>query len=45
MGLDLVREVADQLGGRVETASVPGRGASFTLHLPAQKTGRRRSAA
>jgi len=44
MGLDLVREVADDLGGRVETASVPGRGASFTLRLPAVR-GRRRSAA
>ena len=41
LGLDLVREIADQLGGRIETASVPGRGASFTLCLPVQKGGRR----
>jgi two-component system chemotaxis sensor kinase CheA len=47
MGLDLVRDVAESLGGRVETASVPDRGASFTLRLPAggERQGRLRGAA
>jgi chemotaxis protein histidine kinase CheA len=36
LGLDLVRDAAERLGGRVETASSPGRGASFTLVLPAE---------
>jgi chemotaxis protein histidine kinase CheA len=44
MGLDLVRDAIERLGGRIETASTPGRGAAFTLFLPAAPEKRRRQA-
>ncbi len=35
MGMDIVRRVVvDQLGGELLLATVPGRGATFTLHVP-----------
>jgi chemosensory pili system protein ChpA (sensor histidine kinase/response regulator) len=34
VGMDVVRSEARALGGRVEVASEPGRGATFTIHLP-----------
>jgi signal transduction histidine kinase/AraC-like DNA-binding protein len=35
IGLALVRELAELHGGRVGVESMPGQGASFSLHLPA----------
>ncbi|MFC5551581.1 Hpt domain-containing protein [Massilia aerilata] len=34
VGMDVVRSEARALGGRVEVASEPGRGATFSIHLP-----------
>jgi chemosensory pili system protein ChpA (sensor histidine kinase/response regulator) len=34
VGMDVVRSEARALGGRVEVASEPGKGAAFTIHLP-----------
>ena len=34
VGMDVVRSNIEQLGGRVEIASVPGEGTSFTMILP-----------
>ncbi len=34
LGLSIVRVIARAHGGEVEVASLPGQGASFTLHLP-----------
>jgi signal transduction histidine kinase len=34
LGLSLVRRIMQELGGRVSVVSEPGRGSSFTLHLP-----------
>jgi chemosensory pili system protein ChpA (sensor histidine kinase/response regulator) len=34
VGMDVVRSEAQALGGRVAIASEPGKGASFTIHLP-----------
>jgi chemosensory pili system protein ChpA (sensor histidine kinase/response regulator) len=34
VGMDVVRSEATGLGGRVEIASEPGKGAQFTIHLP-----------
>ena len=34
VGLDVVRSEIAALGGRVDVASEPGRGVSFTIHLP-----------
>lgn len=35
VGMDIVRRRVHELGGRIEVASTPGRGATFTLLLPA----------
>jgi signal transduction histidine kinase len=35
LGLALVRRVVEDHGGRVDVTSVPGKGTTFTLHLPA----------
>ena len=34
LGLHIVRDIINRLGGRVSVASAPGKGASFTLDLP-----------
>ena len=34
LGLPSVRRIAQAHGGRVEVGSEPGRGSTFTLHLP-----------
>ncbi len=34
VGMDVVRTEVDAIGGRIETASAPGKGASFRLVLP-----------
>jgi signal transduction histidine kinase len=36
LGLFIARSIAEAHGGSVEVRSVPGEGATFTLHLPAQ---------
>jgi signal transduction histidine kinase len=35
LGLAIARRIAEEHGGRLEVASAPGRGATFTLTLPA----------
>ncbi len=39
LGLPLARSIAEAMGGRITVASLPGKGASFTLHLRAAATG------
>ena len=41
LGLSLVRHAAERSGGRVEAASMPGSGSTFTLTLPRALGGRR----
>ena len=36
LGLAIVKSLAEAHGGRIEVASVPGEGTSFTVFLPAQ---------
>ena len=44
LGLPLVRHVAEAHGGDVSVESVPGRGSTFTLRLPAARPPRKRPA-
>ncbi len=37
LGLSLVKEITEALGGRLTVLSRPGEGSSFTLHLPVAK--------
>ncbi len=37
LGLSLAARIAEAMGGRITVKSAPGKGASFTLHLPAIK--------
>lgn len=37
LGLSLVKEITEALGGRLTVMSRPGEGSSFTLHLPVAK--------
>ncbi|MDY0340108.1 MAG: ATP-binding protein, partial [Coriobacteriia bacterium] len=39
LGLTIVHRIIDQHGGRIEVASTPGQGTSFTVVLPAEGTG------
>lgn len=39
LGLTIVHRIIDQHGGRIETASTPGQGTTFTVVLPAEGTG------
>ncbi|WP_448189544.1 ATP-binding protein [Azospirillum sp. sgz301742] len=38
MGLAIVRKMADRLGGRIEVASAPGAGSTFSVFLPTMIT-------
>ena len=37
LGLPLVKEIVERHGGRVTLESEPGRGSTFTIHIPLQK--------
>lgn len=37
LGLNLAARIAEAMGGRITVKSAPGKGSSFTLHLPAMK--------
>jgi signal transduction histidine kinase len=39
LGLSLVKDIIEAHGGRISVASEPGRGSTFTLHLPAYVNG------
>lgn len=39
LGLNLAARIAEAMGGRITVKSAPGKGSSFTLHLPAMKVG------
>lgn len=34
LGLGIARKFAQQMGGRIDVKSAPGKGAAFTIHLP-----------
>jgi two-component system sensor histidine kinase HydH len=38
LGLALVQQIATEHGGRVECDSSPGKGTTFTIFLPTEKT-------
>jgi signal transduction histidine kinase len=37
LGLPLAKKIAEAMGGRLSVQSVPGKGSSFTIHLPAKE--------
>lgn len=37
LGLSIVKHLTEQLGGRIEVASVEGEGTTFSIHLPKTK--------
>jgi len=37
IGLYLAKENLQQIGGRIEVASKPGHGSTFTIHLPVSR--------
>jgi signal transduction histidine kinase len=39
LGLSLVKQITEAMGGRLTVMSAPGQGSSFTLHLPVVKEG------
>lgn len=44
LGLSISYGIVEKHGGRIEVASTPGQGTTFTLHLPLQPTGAKDSA-